>query len=113
MNIVDNFIIISLIVLAFVAGMKLSDRYHRKAEQDTKDALEKQFLRLRARADADDPCRPYIAPRSFMPVNPPVVNTGAGDFDGDGVGPISQEFVDELKTTGKAKTSFRKSSVSK
>lgn len=113
MNIVDNFIIISLIILAFVAGMKLSDRYYRKAEQDKKDALERQFLRLRARADADDPCRPYIAPRSFMPVNPPVVNTGAGDFDGDDVGPISKEFIDELKANGKAKTSFRKSSVSK
>lgn len=108
MQIIDNLIIISLIVLSFIAGLKIDNRYHTNALADKKDALEKQFVRLRVRADADDPCRPYGVPSFPQPI-PMVRNTG--DFDGDG--PINGAFMNELKTTGRAKTTFRKSDIAK
>ena len=106
MQILDNLIIVSLIVGAFFAGMYVSGRFNAKSAIEVKEALEKQYLRLRAKADADDPCRPYIAPRVLTPFPRPT-----GDFDGDQ--PIGQSFMDELKTNGKAKTSFKKSDVAK
>lgn len=111
MQILDNLIIVSLIILAFIAGMKIDSRYHEKADIRVKDALERQFLRLRAKADADDPCRPYGTPQIFHPLPRPAIQN-TGDFDGDNF-PIKQEFLDELKTTGKAKTTIRKSDISK
>ena len=107
MQIIDNLIIVSLIILAFIAGMKIDNHYHEKEDMSVKDALEKQFLRLRAKADADDPCRPYGTPQIFRPIPRPT-----GDFDGDNF-PIKQEFMDELKTTGRAKTTLRKSNLTK
>ena len=55
------FIVLFLIIMAFIAGLKLSGWYHRQAEQDRQYALEKQFVRLRTGADADDPVGPYVA----------------------------------------------------
>ena len=105
MEILDTFLILLLILLSFIAGLRLDNHYHEIARRQEKEALEKQFLRLRARADSDDPCRPYGTPQVFAPVN-------TGDFDGD-AGPISESFMNELKTNGKAKTSFRKSDLTK
>jgi hypothetical protein len=107
MQILDNLIIVSLIILAFIAGMKIDSRYHEREDISVKDALERQFLRLRAKADADDPCRPYGTPQVFHPIPKPT-----GDFDGDNF-PIKQDFLDELKSTGRAKTTIRKSDISK
>lgn len=87
--------------------MKISDRYNAQAEIKQKEALEKQYMRLKVYRDADDPCKPYLAPRA-VPI--PMTKLKSGDFDGD---PIPQSFIDELKATGKAKTSFRKSDVAK
>ena len=106
MQILDNLIIVSLIIGAFFAGMYVSGRFNAKSAVEVKDALEKQYLRLRAKADADDPCRPYIAPRVLHPLPKPT-----GDFDGDL--PINNAFMDELKANGKAKTTFKKSDLAK
>jgi hypothetical protein len=104
MQILDNLIIVALIILAFIAGMRLEFNYHIRSKQDVKDALERQYLRLRAKADADDPCRPYAAPQVFKPIN-------SGDNDGDRL--IDDKFMEQLKTTGHAKTTLRKSDLSK
>lgn len=106
MQILDNLIIVSLIVGAFIAGMYVSERFNAKTAIEVKEALEKQYLRLRAKADADDPCRPYVAPRVLHPVPKPT-----GDFDGDQF--ISQSFMDELKANGKARIAFKKSDLAK
>jgi hypothetical protein len=95
MQILDNLIIITIHVLCFVAGMKIANHYHAIADADKKDALERQFLRLRVKADADDPCRPYIAPRAVAPLQK------SGDYDGDNC-PIPPEFMERLKENGKA-----------
>ena len=108
MQILDNFIIVSLIILSFIAGLRVDNWYHMKALADKKDALERQFIRLRARADADDPCRPYGKPTFPQPI-PVQFNTG--DHDGDG--PINEAFMEKLKATGHAKTAFRKADVAK
>lgn len=89
MQILDNLIIITLIVSAFIAGMKLDKSYRIEAQREKKEALERQFVRLRVKADADDPCKPYVAPQCQN-------------------WPISEAFMNELKTTGKAKTTIRK-----
>lgn len=62
---VENLIYIGLtlvlVVASFLFGLNLSDKYHTKAEQDKKYALEKQYARLMAGCDADDPVQPYVA----------------------------------------------------
>lgn len=109
MQIIDNLIILSLIVSAFCLGMYVSNRYNAKASMEVKDALERQYLRLRAKADADDPCRPYIAPRVLHPIPRP-----SGDYDGDEeLRPITPEFMDNLKEKGRAATKFCKSDLVK
>ena len=67
MSILDNTIILSLIVGAFIAGMKIADKYHREARQEIKTALQRQFLRLQTDMDADDPVQPYQSPFSVPP----------------------------------------------
>lgn len=108
MNILDNFLILSLIVLSFIAGLKLGEYYRNKAEAEKKEALEKQFLRLRVRADADDPVKPYGTPRCSPPM--PVVYP-TGDYDGDG--PITEEFMTKLRENKQACTKFNKSDLAK
>ena len=53
--------------LFFLAGLFVANYYNDKASAGTKDALERQFLRLRAHADADDPCRPYKSSVTVLP----------------------------------------------
>ena len=80
MQLVDNLIIILLVVGSFMAGMTIANRYNRAATRDTKDALERQFVRLKAGADADDPVKPYAAAGyEFTPLQP----VPTGDYDGD------------------------------
>jgi hypothetical protein len=111
MQILDNLIILSLIVGAFFAGMYISSRFNMKSAIEVKDALEKQYLRLRAKADADDPCRPYVAPRVLQSMPRPVAT---GDYDGDEeLRPITPAFMDHLKANGKAATKFCKSDIAK
>lgn len=98
MNILTNLIILSAIVVSFIAGLKLDNYYHTKASAELKNALERQFVRLRAKADADDPCKPYFTYSEPIPLKQQ---------------PISNEFMTELHHTGKAKTSFRKSDLAK
>ena len=105
MTIVGNVTIVILLVLSFIAGLKLDNYYHTRAAADQKDALERQFVRLQARADADDPCKPYGTPRFYPPI--PVT------YPTEPAQPISQEFMNELQTKGRAKTSFRKSDLTK
>ncbi len=130
MQIIDNLIIMLLHVLCFYAGMKIANYYNEKALSEKKDALERQYLRLRTRSDADDPCRPYsyhVQPQftqapAAMSAEPGMsanmftdmcsVNSGnTGDCDGDS--PIGSSFMDELRNKGVAKTKFRKSDLTK
>ena len=97
----NNILVICLIIASFIAGLRLDNYYHTRAAADRKDALERQYVRLRANADADDPVRPYGTPQIVTPI--PVSYSA----------PISDEFMDELKTSGRAKTSFRKSDLAK
>jgi hypothetical protein len=109
MQILDNLIIIALIVSAFLTGMYISGRYNAKTSMAVKDALERQYLRLRAKADADDPCRPYGTPQVFHPIPRPT-----GDYDGDEeLRPITPDFMDHLKENGRAATKFCKSDLVK
>ena len=79
MGIIYDLILIACIVLSFWAGKTVSDRYHDREEANTRYALEKQYVRLKANVDADDPAKPYIA----KPV-------------------ADQAFMDRLHHTGKA-----------
>ncbi len=67
---IEYIIVLALLVGAFIAGMKTSDRYHRQAPEELKYALQKQYVRLVSGSDADDPVQPYVnrAPidESFM-----------------------------------------------
>ena len=118
MQILDNLIIILLHVACFIAGIKLANYYNEKAIREQKDALQKQYVRLAARSDADDPCQPYMTPDGpckpygtpdYYPENPDCYPTGNTGGDNQ---PITPEFMDELRQNGRAKVSFRKSDVS-
>ena len=75
MHILDNVIIVSIIVSAFIAGMKISDRYHFKAQQHEEYALRLQNARIQSGDYAA-----YVAPP----------------------GPLGQEFETRLKENGRA-----------
>jgi len=96
MDILDNFLILFLHVVCFAAGVMLANKYHREQDMAVKDALERQYLRLRAGADADDPAKPYVAQRKFR-----VMPTG--DFDGDEL-PVN---LKDNKTDNDAKRTAR------
>ena len=83
MQIVDNILILLLPVIAFIAGKKISDRYH----EIIISHLEYQ-LRLNAARDGIG----YVAP----PVKKKSV-------------PIGQPFMDRLKENGHATQSLRNS----
>jgi hypothetical protein len=105
MTLVGNIAVLVSIILSFIAGLRLDNYYQTRAAAERKDALERQFVRLQARADADDPCKPYGTPR----FSPPVPVT----YPAEPAQPISEEFMTELQNNGRAKTSFRKSDLSK
>ena len=95
----------------FIAGLIVAGKYHDrldderdKADAERTHALQCQYLRLRACMDADDPCKPYVSKLQ------PVMNTG--DFDGD-TGPITQEFMEQLKENGSAVTKIKKADISR
>jgi len=72
MNIVDNIIILALVIGSFVSGMKISDRYHSRIEEN-----QRYYLRLNAAEKGVG----YVAPPQT---------------------PIGQPFMDRLKTNGRA-----------
>lgn len=113
MTILDNFIILFLIISAFCLGIHIDSRYRDKAAQEQKEALEKQFVRLRANADADDPCRPYGMPRYYQPIPVQPQPEKYVSYSEAKKPIIDKGFMSELKTTGKAKTSFRKSDIAR
>lgn len=106
MTVLEAVLIMLMVIGAFVAGLRLDAYYQNKAANETKTALEKQFLRLKSGSDADDPCRPYGTPVFQHPI--------PTNYPDDYRKPVvDQAFMDELKSTGKAKTVFRKSDLSK
>ena len=86
--------------LFFLAGLIVANHYNDKSLADTKDALERQFLRLQAHADADDPCKPYKA-NSKCGVWLPAPVVAPREF-GEPEDVLPQQFEDTLKTTGQA-----------
>ena len=65
-------VILALVLAAgsFYLGKTVADRYHDEAEQRISYSLARQYLRLKANMDADDPCRPYVynpSPRRRIP----------------------------------------------
>lgn len=74
--------------LFFLAGMAIANHYNDKAALECKDALERQYLRLRARADADDPCKPYKSSIKVLP----------------------ESFEKQLKSTGRATALLKRDS---
>ena len=68
------------IAASFYLGKRFSDSYHRQESENLKYALQKQYLRLQAGSDADDPAAPYVAPRQV----------------------VSNEFFRRLKRRGRA-----------
>ena len=64
-------IVVSVVLIlgSFRLGMYVADCYNERSARKVKDALERQYLRLRAGSDADDPCGPYqyYQPSGFTP----------------------------------------------
>lgn len=65
MQFLDNALIVLMIISAFVAGLKLSDHFHKRETENIRYELEKQYARLQAGADHDDACQPYVPRRRF------------------------------------------------
>jgi len=78
-----------LIVCSFIAGLALAERFHRQAEEDRRYALEKQYLRIRANADADDPVAPYVSRKKIE---------------------LPPQFEEQLKQNGRATVSLNSKS---
>lgn len=78
-----------LIILSFVAGLKLAGYYYKTATQEREYALQRQYVRLMANVDIDDPVGPYT-PRKKMQLPP--------------------EFEDRLRKNGRATASLNSNS---
>lgn len=79
-------VILGLIVVSFVAGLRLAGYYHRNAALEREQALKQQYMRLMVGADADDPVKPYVsASRTVLP----------------------PEFERRLRSTGRATASIK------
>ena len=61
MQLYGVFLIVLGLGLAYLLGLITANWYHRKAEEDKRYALERQFLRIRAGTDYYDPAGPYLA----------------------------------------------------
>lgn len=87
--------IVVLMGASFSAGVWLAERFNSLARREQKEALERQYVRLVSRSDADDPCKPYITqtPSAFPS------------------GPIDQQFMNDLQQNGKAAIRFRKTNT--
>lgn len=110
MGFLDNLIIILLLIASFAAGMTIANRYNRQSAKSIKDALERQYVRLRAGADADDPVKPYMpSGYELAPLKP----IPTGDYDGDPPPAINTQFMDKLKQTGRASIKFNKAGIAK
>ena len=66
MKILDNTLIICCIIGAFIAGIRLSGYYHNRIMNEVNLALQKQYVRLQAGSDADDPCQPYVNAQPYL-----------------------------------------------
>jgi len=53
--------IILLSGFSYYLGLRTANWYHNKSEQERTYALERQYLRLRAGADYNDPVGPYVS----------------------------------------------------
>lgn len=89
---------------SFLLGMNIANKYNAEERSHTKDALERQFMRLRANADSDDPVRPYKR-RVQQPTFEQTPTTLTPQQW------IPESFGQQLKENGKAKIAFRKSDV--
>lgn len=78
-----------LIICSFIAGLMLAERFHRQAEEDRRYALEKQYLRIKANADADDPVGPYVSKHKMQ---------------------LPPEFEEHLRQSGRATVSLNSNS---
>lgn len=76
---------VGLIICSFIGGLKLSDYYHRCSEEAVTYALQKQFVRLQAGADADDPAGPYVSRQKIQ---------------------LPPEFEEKIKQNGRATISI-------
>lgn len=79
-------IILGLIVVSFVAGLRLAGYYHRNAAMEREHALKQQYMRLMVGADADDPVKPYVS--TTPTVLPP-------------------EFEERMRSTGRATAAIK------
>lgn len=75
----------------FILGVYFADRYHQETDIRVKEALEKQYLRLSCNMDADDPVRPYIAPRTRRTARTSTLS-----------GELLTEFKQKMNKDGKA-----------
>lgn len=55
--------IILLVAVSYYAGMRTANWYNDRAAQEQKDALERQYARIRTGSDYYDPVGPYIRSR--------------------------------------------------
>lgn len=86
-DLVYALLIAAAIFASFVFGLKTSDKYHEQKEYEVRQALQKQFVRLKANVDTDDPVQPYVAPEPKYAA--------------------SREFMRRLKTNGSATEAVR------
>ena len=82
-------IVLLLIISSFIAGLKLAGYYHQCASADREYALQKQYVRIRAGADADDPVAPYVARNKIQ---------------------LPPEFAKRMQQNGRATVSFNSGS---
>ena len=94
------FLILLMAVVFYIAGLLTANWYNNKARREEKYALETQYLRLKAGADAHDPVGPYVSRAGGPPTvwSRPVVAPRSNGFDCSQI----KGFEEQLNNTGSA-----------
>ena len=58
-------LLMAAVVAAFWFGLKTGERHAYEINMAVTDALNRQYVRLMAGVDADDPNKPYVVPEKF------------------------------------------------
>lgn len=86
-------VILALVIAGgfFYLGKTFADRYHELSDIRVREALQRQYLRIQAGMDADDPVCPYVAPTQ-------ATTQGTHPLSGE----LLSEFRRRMKETGQA-----------
>ena len=104
MEIYGVIVIVLWTVISFFGGIATANWFNEKAKRDERYALERQYLRLRAGSDWNDPAGPYLYKGNGRAGGPPSVRNMKVEpsVSGSSFSQMQDAFEEKLNNTGSA-----------